>query len=88
MPQDACHAKSSINRLQLNNRIALANIADSKRHDADDSNIVQGFALDRLSVHGDERTAQQLPAQKPLFGCIYKILEIQFTSASPYICNS
>ncbi|MCM6406832.1 hypothetical protein M4C12_25810, partial [Klebsiella pneumoniae] len=61
---------------------------DSKRHYTDDSNIVHGFALDRLSVHGDERTAQQLRAQKPLFGCVYKILEIQFTSASPYICNS
>lgn len=37
MPQDACHAKSSTKLLKLNNRIVLANIADSKRHDPDNS---------------------------------------------------
>lgn len=50
MPQDACHAKSSTKLLQLNNRIVLAHIADSKRHDTDDTNIVQGFALDRFAI--------------------------------------
>ncbi|HBV3940528.1 TPA: hypothetical protein MDV99_005314 [Klebsiella pneumoniae] len=54
MPQDACHAKSSTKLLQLNNRIVLVHIADSKRHDADDSNIVQGFALDRFSIFGNQ----------------------------------
>ncbi|MED7661792.1 hypothetical protein, partial [Klebsiella pneumoniae] len=35
---------------QLNNRIVLAHIEDSKRHDADNSNIVQGLALDRFAI--------------------------------------
>lgn len=39
MPQDACHAKSSTKLLKLNNRIALAHIADSKRNHTDDSGI-------------------------------------------------
>lgn len=50
MPQDACHAKSSTKLLQLNNRVVLANIADSKRHDADDRNIAQGFALNWINA--------------------------------------
>ncbi|HCA3713512.1 TPA: hypothetical protein RLU93_000396 [Klebsiella pneumoniae] len=54
MPQDACHAKSSTKLLKLNNSIVLANIADSKRHDADDSNIVQGFTLDRFTIFGNQ----------------------------------
>lgn len=59
MPQDACHAKSSIKLLQLNNSIVLAHIADSKRHYTDDSNIVQGFALDRFSIFGNQRLSSQ-----------------------------
>ncbi|WP_458018808.1 hypothetical protein [Klebsiella pneumoniae] len=62
MPQDACHAKSSINLLQLNNGIVLANIANSKRHDADDSDIVKAFTLDRFTVPGNERLPLQ-PAE-------------------------
>lgn len=31
------------------------NIADSKCHDPDDSNIVQGFALDRFAIPGNKR---------------------------------
>ena len=54
MPQDACHAKSSINRQQLNNRVVLANIADSKRHDSGDSNIVQCFTFNQLFLYRDE----------------------------------
>ncbi|AUB47433.1 hypothetical protein SGH10_002063 [Klebsiella pneumoniae] len=54
MPQYACHAKSSTKLLQLNNSIVLANIADSKRHDANDSNIVKGFALDRFAIFGNQ----------------------------------
>lgn len=54
MPQDACHAKSSTKLLQLNNSIVLANIADSKRHDPDDSNIIKGFTLDRFAIFGNQ----------------------------------
>lgn len=43
MPQAPYHAKSSTNLLQLNNGVVPAHIADSKRHDADDSNIVQAI---------------------------------------------
>ncbi len=39
-------------RQQLNNRIVLAHIADSKRHDADDSDIVESVSLDRFAVFG------------------------------------
>ncbi len=59
MPQDACHAKSSTKLLKLNNRIVLAHIADSKRHDPDNSNIVQGFALDRFAIFGNQRPSSQ-----------------------------
>ena len=65
MPQDACHAKSSTKLLQLNNRIVLANITDSKRHDADDSNIVQGFALDRFAIFGNQRPSSQRGKLRP-----------------------
>lgn len=65
MPQDACHAKSSTKLLQLNNSIVLANIADSKRHDADDSNIVQGFALDPFSIFGNQRLSSQRGKFRP-----------------------
>ena len=65
MPQDACHAKSSINRLQLNNRIVLANIADSKCHDSGDSNIVQGLAIDRFAVFGNQRPTSQRGKLRP-----------------------
>ena len=50
MPQDACHAKYSTKLLQLNNSIVLAHIADSKRHDTDDSDIVESISLDRFAV--------------------------------------
>lgn len=59
MPQDACHTNSSTHLQQLNNRIVLAHIADSKGHDADDSNIVQGFTLDRLTIFGNQRLSSQ-----------------------------
>lgn len=36
-------------RQQLNNRIVLAHIADSKRHDADDSDIIQRLSLDLIT---------------------------------------
>lgn len=65
MPQDACHAKSSTKLLQLNNRIVLAHIADSKRHDADDSNIVQGFTLDRFTIFGNQRPSSQRGKLRP-----------------------
>ena len=65
MPQDACHAKSSTKSQQLNNRIVLAHIADSKRHDADDSNIVQGFALDRFAIFGYQRPPSQCGKFRP-----------------------
>lgn len=55
MPQDACHAKSSTKLLKLNNRIVLAHIADSKRHDSGDSNIVQCFPLDTFPFRSDKR---------------------------------
>lgn len=54
MPQDACHTKSSTKLLQLNNSIVLAHIADSKRHDPDDSNIIQEFTLDLLAFPGND----------------------------------
>ena len=59
MPQDACHAKSSTKLLQLNNRIVLANIADSKRHYTDNSYIVKGFTLDRFTIFGNQRPSSQ-----------------------------
>ncbi|MER4923008.1 hypothetical protein J9B76_08615 [Klebsiella pneumoniae] len=65
MPQYACHAKSSTKLLQLNNSIVLANIADSKRHDADDSNIVQGFSLDRFAIFGNQRLSSQRGKLRP-----------------------
>ena len=65
MPQDACHAKSSTKLLKLNNRIVLAHIADSKRHDADDSNIVQSLALDRFAVFGNQRPTSQRGKLRP-----------------------
>ncbi len=52
MPQDACHAKSSTKLLKLNNRIVLAQIVYGKR---DDAEHLDSIALDRLTVHGDER---------------------------------
>ncbi|HIE7554455.1 TPA: hypothetical protein ACXPLG_005932, partial [Klebsiella pneumoniae] len=65
MPQNACHAKSSTKLLKLNNRIVLAHIADSKRHDPDDSNIVQGFALDCFAIFGDEWPTYSLRKVNP-----------------------
>ena len=65
MPQDACHAKSSTKLLQLNNRIVLANIADSKCHDPDDRNIVHGFALDRFAIFGNQRPSSQRGKLRP-----------------------
>lgn len=65
MPQDACHAKSSTKLLKLNNRIVLAHIADSKRHDPDDSNIVQGFTLDRFATFGNQRPSSQCGKLRP-----------------------
>ena len=65
MPQDACHAKSSTKLLQLNNSIVLANIADSKRHYTDDSNTVQGFALDRFAIFGNQRPSSQRGKLRP-----------------------
>ncbi|SVX43936.1 Uncharacterised protein [Klebsiella pneumoniae] len=65
MPQDACHAKSSTKLLKLNNRIVLAHIADSKRHDADDSNIVQGLAFNRFAVFGNQRLSSQRGKFRP-----------------------
>lgn len=50
---------SSTHRQQLNNRIVLANIADSKRHDPDDSNIVQSLALDRFAIFGNQRLSSK-----------------------------
>lgn len=65
MPQDACHAKSSTKLLKLNNRIVLAHIADSKCHDADDSNIVQSVALDRFAILGNQRLSSQRSKFRP-----------------------
>lgn len=65
MPQDACHAKSSTKLLKLNNRIVLAHIADSKRHYTDDSNIVQGLALDRFTIFGNQRPPSQRGKFRP-----------------------
>ncbi len=65
MPQDACHAKSSTKLLQLNNRIVLAHIADSKCHYTDDSNIVQDFALDRFTIFGYQRLSSQRGKFRP-----------------------
>ncbi|SYR64398.1 Uncharacterised protein [Klebsiella pneumoniae] len=65
MPQDACHAKSSTKLLKLNNSIVLAHIADSKRHDPDNSNIVQGFALDRFAIFGNQRPSSQRGKLRP-----------------------
>lgn len=59
MPQDACHAKSSTKLLKLNNRIVLANIADSKRHDADNIYIIQGLTLDRFTIFGNQWLSSQ-----------------------------
>ncbi|MEG8205114.1 hypothetical protein, partial [Escherichia coli] len=59
MPQEPCHAKSSTNLLQLNNGIVPADIADSKCHDPDDANIVQGFTLDRFTIFGNQRPSSQ-----------------------------
>ncbi|MBV0648184.1 hypothetical protein KTO53_28805, partial [Klebsiella quasipneumoniae] len=44
---------------QLNNRIIRTNIAYSERHDADDSNIVQDFALDRFTIFGYQCLSSQ-----------------------------
>lgn len=60
MPQDPCHAKSSTNLLQLNNRIVLAHIADSKRHDPDDSNIVHGLTFNQFTYSREERSTHYL----------------------------
>ena len=65
MPQGACHAKSSTKLLKLNNRIVLAHIADSKRHDADDSNIVQSLAFNRFAIFGYQRPPSQCGKFRP-----------------------
>ena len=39
--------------------------ADSKRHDADDSNIVQGLALDRFAIFGNQRLSSQRGKFRP-----------------------
>ncbi len=77
MPQYACHAKSSTKLLQLNNSIVLANIADSKCHDPDDSNIVQGFALDRFAIFGNQRIPSQPGKLRPA-AMLYKQLATLF----------
>lgn len=73
MPQDACHAKSSTKLLKLNNRIVLAHIADSKCHDPDDSNIVQGFTLDRFTIFSNQRPSSQRGKIRPT-SVLYKQL--------------
>ena len=41
------------------------NIAYSERHDADGSNIIQGFALDRFAVFGNQRPTSQRGKLRP-----------------------
>lgn len=65
MPQDACHAKSSTKLLKLNNRIVLAHIADSKRHDAGDSDIIQGLTFNCFAIFGYQRLSSQRGKFRP-----------------------
>ncbi|HCM5526131.1 TPA: hypothetical protein N3Z99_005503 [Klebsiella pneumoniae] len=43
----------------------MANIADSKCHYTDDSNIVQGLALDRFTIFGNQRPSSQRGKFRP-----------------------
>jgi hypothetical protein len=45
--------------------LVLANIADSKRHDPDNSYIVQGFTLDRFTIFGNQRPSSQRGKLRP-----------------------
>ncbi|HBW2948555.1 TPA: hypothetical protein MEW39_005499, partial [Klebsiella pneumoniae] len=45
----------------------------SKRHDSDDSNIVQGFALDRFAIFGNQRLSSQRGKIRPA-AMLYKQL--------------
>lgn len=65
MPQNACHTKSPAKLLQINSRIVLARIADSKCHYTDDSNIIQSLALDRFSIFGNQRLSSQRGKFRP-----------------------
>ncbi|WP_227648601.1 hypothetical protein, partial [Klebsiella pneumoniae] len=52
-----CNQRHRHARLQLNNGVVLAHIADSKRHNPDYSDIIEIIPLDRFSTPGDERAA-------------------------------
>ncbi|HBR1399379.1 TPA: hypothetical protein PCH43_003267 [Klebsiella pneumoniae] len=43
----------------------MANIADSKCHYTDDSNIVQGVTLDRFAIFGNQRLSSQRGNLRP-----------------------
>ncbi|HBQ7846094.1 TPA: hypothetical protein MI728_004201 [Klebsiella aerogenes] len=53
------------------------NIEDSKRHDADDSNIVKGLTFYRFTIFGNERLSSQYGKLNPA-----AMLDKQLTSLS------
>ncbi|HBV7184471.1 TPA: hypothetical protein MD390_000347 [Klebsiella pneumoniae] len=49
----------------LNSQAIASHITNDVRHDADDSNIVQGFTLDRFTIFGYQRPPSQRGKLRP-----------------------
>nr|WP_167877587.1 hypothetical protein [Klebsiella pneumoniae]EKZ9999280.1 hypothetical protein [Klebsiella pneumoniae] len=49
----------------LNSQVIASHITNDMRHDADDSNIIQGFSLDRFAIFGNQRLSSQCGKLRP-----------------------